>query len=149
MIENINDIPRIFQWNDFPSISLEAIKQFSDGDIHDDEKLKCYMDCIFQEAKVVDANGDVHLEKIQTHVDKLDKEFQDIVMAMGKKCLHPEGNTLCEKAFWFHKCWKTADPRVSWNMWTPRIVTKLIWAFLDILFERQLLPLMQGVNKSK
>lgn len=28
----------------FSTLCLEAIKEFSDGEIHDDEKLKCYMD---------------------------------------------------------------------------------------------------------
>lgn len=34
-------------------VSEEAIKEFSDGKIHEDEKLKCYMNCIFHEVKVV------------------------------------------------------------------------------------------------
>lgn len=90
---------------------VEAIKEFSDGEIHEDEKLKCYMNCIFHEAKVVDDNGEVHLEKIQTHVEKLDKEIQEIVINMGRKCLKPQGDTQCERAFWYHKCWKSADPK--------------------------------------
>lgn len=35
------------------SVTEEAIKQFSDGEIHDDPALKCYMDCIFKEMGVV------------------------------------------------------------------------------------------------
>lgn len=34
-------------------VSEEAIKEFSDGQIHEDEKLKCYMNCIFHEVGVV------------------------------------------------------------------------------------------------
>jgi hypothetical protein len=34
-------------------VSDEAIKEFSDGQIHEDEKLKCYMNCIFHEIEVV------------------------------------------------------------------------------------------------
>lgn len=34
-------------------VTEEAIKEFSDGQIHEDEKLKCYMNCIFHEVKVV------------------------------------------------------------------------------------------------
>lgn len=34
-------------------VSEEAIKEFSDGQIHDDEKLKCYMSCIFHEIEAV------------------------------------------------------------------------------------------------
>lgn len=70
------------------------------------------MACVFQEADVVDAEGHLHLEKLANGLDNLDKEVQDIAMAMGKKCLRPEGTTPCETAFWFNKCWKTADPKV-------------------------------------
>lgn len=90
---------------------IEAIKEFSDGEIHEDEKLKCYMSCIFHEAKVVDDKGDLHLEKLQTHVEKLDQEIQEIAFNMGRKCLRPQGDTQCERAFWYHKCWKSADPK--------------------------------------
>lgn len=34
-------------------VTEEAIKEFSDGKHHEDEKLKCYMNCIFHETKVV------------------------------------------------------------------------------------------------
>lgn len=86
--------------------------QFSDGDVHEDAALKCYMYCLFEEAKVLDDKGEIHLEKIQTHIEKLDKEIQDIAYNMGKKCIHPQGDNQCERAFWFHKCWKMADPKV-------------------------------------
>lgn len=88
----------------------EAIKKFSDEEIHEDEKLKCYMNCLFHEAKVVDDNGDVHLEKLH---DSLPSSMHDIAMHMGKRCLYPEGETLCDKAFWLHKCWKQSDPKVN------------------------------------
>lgn len=88
----------------------EAIKEFSDGEIHEDEALKCYMNCIFHEAKVVDDDGNVHLEKLHS---MLPESMADIAMHMGKKCLYPKGDTLCERAFWLHKCWKTADPKVN------------------------------------
>lgn len=65
----------------------EAIREFSDGEIHEDEKLKCYMDCLFKEARVVDENGELHLEKLATHIEKLDEEIQMIAIHMGKKCL--------------------------------------------------------------
>lgn len=34
-------------------VSEEAIKKFSDGQIHEDEKLKCYMNCLFHEFNLV------------------------------------------------------------------------------------------------
>lgn len=81
----------------------EAITEFSDGEIHEDEKLKCYMDCLFKESRVVDDNGELHLEKLVTHIEKLDEEIQMIAINMGKKCLKPKGDTQCERAFWYHK----------------------------------------------
>ncbi|XP_050100489.1 pheromone-binding protein-related protein 6 [Anopheles aquasalis] len=89
-------------------VTDEAIKKFSDEEIHEDEKLKCYMNCLFHEAKVVDDNGDVHLEKLH---DSLPDSMHNIALHMGKRCLYPEGETLCEKAFWLHKCWKQSDPK--------------------------------------
>lgn len=70
------------------------------------------MNCVFHEAEVVDDKGEVHLEKLAAHVDKIDEELQDIAYNMGRKCLRPVGDSQCERAFWFHKCWKSADPKV-------------------------------------
>lgn len=37
-------------------VTEEAIRKFSDEQIHEDEKLKCYMNCVFHETKVVSLN---------------------------------------------------------------------------------------------
>lgn len=71
------------------------------------------MNCVFHELKVVDDNGELHFEKISAGIERLAPDVQEILMNMGKKCLKPEGDNLCERAFWFHKCWKTVDPKVS------------------------------------
>nr|ALZ41678.1 pheromone binding protein-related protein 3 [Liriomyza sativae] len=88
-------------------VSEEAIKEFSDGEIHEDEKLKCYMNCLFHEINVVDNNGDVHMEKL---FETVPREYRQKLMDMSQNCIHPEGDTLCHKAWWFHQCWKKADP---------------------------------------
>nr|AAV74624.1 odorant binding protein 3 [Musca domestica] len=85
-----------------------AIKEFSDGEIHEDENLKCYMNCFFHEIEVVDDHGDVHLEKLFATVPL---PMRDNLMEMSKGCVHPEGDTLCHKVWWFHQCWKKADPK--------------------------------------
>lgn len=54
------------------------------GEIHDDPALKCYMHCLFVEAKAVDEHGEVHLELLQLHIDNLDREIQNIAIHMGK-----------------------------------------------------------------
>lgn len=43
-------------------VTEEAIKEFSDGQIHEDEKLKCYMNCVFHETKVVSRNHEKHFK---------------------------------------------------------------------------------------
>lgn len=94
------------------SFLTEAIKEFSDGQIHEDEKLKCYMNCLFHEAKLIDDNGEVHFEKIHTHVDKWDEEIRAIAKNILAPCTTPVGDNPCERAFSVHKCWKTTDPKV-------------------------------------
>ncbi|XP_065365377.1 pheromone-binding protein-related protein 6-like [Calliphora vicina] len=88
-------------------VTDEAIKEFSDGQIHEDEALKCYMNCLFHEFSVVDDNGDVHLE---TLFQSIPGSLRDLLVKASENCVHPEGDTLCHKAWWFHQCWKKADP---------------------------------------
>lgn len=90
-----------------------ALKEFSDGEIHEDAPMKCYMNCIFHEFKVVDDNGEVHFDKIQSHVDAWDEEVREIANGFLKQCTQLEGDNQCERAFSLHKCWKMADPKVS------------------------------------
>lgn len=90
---------------------LDLIKEFSDGDVVDDENLKCYMNCLFHEMEVVHDNGSVNLEKVQDIFGDND-EMHLILLNMMKRCLYPKGDTLCEKAYWLNKCWKNADPTV-------------------------------------
>lgn len=66
------------------------------------------MNCLFHEFDVVDDNGEAHFEKIRAVVPESMKLIFDNMMV---GCMHPKGDNLCEKAFWLHKCWKTADPK--------------------------------------
>ncbi|XP_055524379.1 general odorant-binding protein 83a-like [Wyeomyia smithii] len=89
-------------------VAEAAIKRFSDVEIFDDdEKLKCYMDCMFRKTNLTDEKGELHFGKALEYVPQ---ELEDIALKMGVKCTKPKGKTLCERAFWIHKCWKTADP---------------------------------------
>lgn len=89
----------------------EAIKEFSDGRIHEDDKLKCYMSCVFHESSMVDDDGKVNLVRVHEQFE-YDDTIHMIMMNMMRKCLYPEGGDLCEKAFFLHQCWKRADPKV-------------------------------------
>ncbi|XP_035772568.1 general odorant-binding protein 83a-like [Anopheles albimanus] len=89
-------------------VSVAAIKRFSDQDIfEDDQKLKCFMECMFRVSNLTDAKGEVHLGKL---LDTIKPEYEDLALRMGAKCMKAKGKDLCERAFWYHKCWKTADP---------------------------------------
>lgn len=90
---------------------IDAIKAYSDTDAAADDKLRCYMACLFQECNVVDAEGHLHLDKLMAGIEAaLSKEVQDIAVNMGKKCLRAEGTTACETAGWYNDCWKKSDP---------------------------------------
>lgn len=93
----------------FTLFHIEAIERFSNVEVHEDEQLKCYMNCLFHEYGVVDDDGEVHFEKL---LKKVPDSIKAIATNMLSKCLHPQGETLCEKAFWLHKCFKELDPVV-------------------------------------
>lgn len=93
-----------------------AIKEFSDGQVVEgDEALKCYMNCLFHEMGVIDDKQRIHLEMVQDAYGD-NEEMHTILLNMGKRCLYPKGDTMCEKAFWLNKCWKNADPKVQFGI---------------------------------
>lgn len=79
--------------------------------VEGDEALKCYMNCLFHEMGVIDDKQRIHLEMVQDAYGD-NPEMHQILLNMGKRCLYPKGETLCERAFWLNKCWKNADPKV-------------------------------------
>lgn len=95
---------------------------------------------------MVNAKGEVHLIMLEESMSNLnlDKETEDILYDMGKKCLRPKdvGDDLCEKAFWFHKCWKTADPKVS-----QFEIGSHVWRYLNKLFAWVFAALLPHVNQ--
>lgn len=93
---------------------LEAIKEFDSGEIHDDASLKCYMYCIFEVLELINDKGELFIMKLADHIESnYDEEIQNIAFQMGRKCLRPPDNeSNCEKAFYYHQCWKTRDPVV-------------------------------------
>lgn len=97
--------------------------------VHDDEALKCYMSCLFHEMEVVDDDGNVHLEKVQDAFGDND-EMHLILLNMGKRCLYPKGDSLCERAFWLNKCWKNADPKVRQSYFTPIYLILIILHYI-------------------
>lgn len=79
-------------------------------EVHEDEPLKCYMNCLFHEFGMVDDAGEAHFEKI---LGRLPASMQPAAAQMLAECEHPQGGNLCERAFWLHGCFKRNDPVVS------------------------------------
>lgn len=73
-------------------VSEEAIKEFSDGKIHDDEKLKCYMGCIFEQIEVVCASD--HLKKVEKFYDSRTFRLTMTAMSTSRSSTTPF-RTLC------------------------------------------------------
>uniref|UniRef100_A0A182NL75 Uncharacterized protein n=1 Tax=Anopheles dirus TaxID=7168 RepID=A0A182NL75_9DIPT len=89
-------------------VSAAAIKRFSDEDAFDDDRaLMCYMDCVFRLTNVTDDRGELHMGKLLDHVPP---DYEDIALKMGVRCIKSKGKDVCERAFWYHKCWKKSDP---------------------------------------
>lgn len=96
------------------TLDFVAIEEFDTGVIHEDGKLKCYMFCLFKLGGFVNQKSDLDIYKLIDYIGQtFEREAQDIFMNMGRRCMRPQGNNQCERAFSFHKCWKTQDPKVS------------------------------------
>lgn len=91
------------------------ITRFSDKEIHDHPDLKCYIKCVMQEFKTMDADGNIDASPAIELLSTAERWQQKILLNMGKKCIrikYPKDIDLCEKAFIIHKCLKEADPVV-------------------------------------
>lgn len=73
------------------------------------------MSCSFHEAQIVDEAGELHLEKMIEGVEMLGPEVEKIFLEMGKRCLRTQGESQCDRAFWYNKCWKQSDPKVRFT----------------------------------
>lgn len=68
------------------------------------------MYCVFEVLELINDKGDLFVMRLADHIESnYDDEVQQIAFNMGRKCLRPEGDNNCEKAFWYHKCWKSKD----------------------------------------
>lgn len=90
----------------------DVIKKFSDGDeIFEDDKLKCYMDCLLHEKGFILPDGKIDL--VGWHESFSDnKEIHFTFIHMIRKCLYPKGDG-CERAYNLNACFKAADQTVN------------------------------------
>ena len=102
-----------FQPFHFGCLLSDAIREFSEGKLFEDEALKCYMHCLFEHGGLINDKGQIEMEVLLPIVEQLSEENQQIMMRMGRSCTkRPSGKTNCDRAFSLNKCWKMADPQV-------------------------------------
>ncbi|XP_055586876.1 general odorant-binding protein 83a-like [Uranotaenia lowii] len=91
--------------------SEESIERFNaqpDVFADDDEKLKCYMDCMFRRLNVTKPDGELDMIELY-HL--IPKALKTPVLKMYNRCRDVvDGSTPCERAYSHHKCWKQAEP---------------------------------------
>lgn len=97
---------------DETTVSEDSIARFNGPDIFDDdEKLKCYMDCMFRKFNVIKPDGEVDMIEVY---HKIPKQLKSVALIVNNKCRAAvDGSSHCERAFSIHKCWKQMAPEVS------------------------------------
>lgn len=93
-------------------VSEESIARFNGPEIfEDDEKLKCYMDCMFRKFGATKPDGEVDMIEVY---HKVPRELNSVALIVNNKCRDAiQGANLCERAFSHHKCWKQMAPEVN------------------------------------
>lgn len=70
------------------------------------------MNCMFHEQGVISPDGKVDLIKFHDIFSE-HHEIHFIFAHMVRKCLHPEGDDACQRAYDLHRCWKQSEPTVK------------------------------------
>lgn len=93
----------------------DAITDYSDGETvdTDDEKLKCYMACMFEQGGMLDDQGVLHLEYYPPYIATMDDYVRTVMQNMLDSCPNPQGSNKCELSYSLHRCWKLADLNVN------------------------------------
>ncbi|XP_053619309.1 general odorant-binding protein 83a [Plodia interpunctella] len=90
-------------------VAEEDIANCENGIFKDDEKLKCYMFCLLEEASLVDDDDSVDYDML---VSLIPEEYSERASKMIFGCKHLDTNdkNKCQRAFDVHKCSYDKDP---------------------------------------
>nr|QGN03644.1 putative odorant binding protein 10 [Conopomorpha sinensis] len=90
-------------------VAEEDIANCENGIFKEDQKLKCYMFCLLEEASVADEHGVVDYDMM---VSLIPEEYTERVtkMIFGCKHLDTKDKDKCQRAFDVHKCSYEKDP---------------------------------------
>lgn len=70
------------------------------------------MACMFKASGIMDEQGGLHLETLQSDINAMDTKEAGIWQNMLDLCMQPQGANECEVAYSLNKCWKLADSKV-------------------------------------
>nr|ALR72508.1 odorant binding protein 20 [Colaphellus bowringi] len=84
----------------------DMIVNARNGDFSEDNKLKCYMKCVFEELGVLDDDGKVDIDGI---LAMLPDEYKDVATTVFNKCGTQAGTDVCDAIFQTHKCYYAAN----------------------------------------
>ncbi|KAJ8981085.1 hypothetical protein NQ317_005482, partial [Molorchus minor] len=84
------------------------IRKVNDDKVfEDDEKLKCYIKCMFVTGGCMNEEGIMDEE---TAIAVMNQDYRDIVVPMVKDCGTKIGTTPCENAWLTAQCWAKHSP---------------------------------------
>ncbi|XP_057661153.1 general odorant-binding protein 56d-like [Diorhabda carinulata] len=90
-------------------VAEDVVSAAKNGNIGDDNNLKCYMKCILDELGVIDDDEKIDVDGV---VAMLPEEMQEFAPAVLKKCGTQSGADLCDAIFNTFKCYYETDKRV-------------------------------------
>nr|ALG36134.1 odorant binding protein 1 [Sclerodermus sp. MQW-2015] len=87
----------------------DAIDNASKGIFAEDDKLKCYFKCIFEELTVFDESGKVNYDII---LEMLPEEAKEVGQKIIDDCKDTTGKDLCELAYNINRCAYDSNPQI-------------------------------------
>ncbi|XP_006620447.1 general odorant-binding protein 83a-like [Apis dorsata] len=88
--------------------TIEVVEATEYGEFPEDEKLKCYFNCVFEKFNVMDKkNGKIKYDLLKKIIPEA---FKEIGKEMIDSCSSIDSDDKCEKSFMFMKCMFEVNP---------------------------------------
>ncbi|XP_061936330.1 general odorant-binding protein 83a isoform X6 [Apis cerana] len=88
--------------------TVEVVEATEYGEFPEDEKLKCYFNCVLEKFNVMDKkNGKIKYNLLKKVIPEA---FKEIGKEMIDTCSTIDSNDKCEKSFMFMKCMFEVNP---------------------------------------
>lgn len=88
--------------------TIEDVEATEYGEFPEDEKLKCYFNCVLEKFNVMDKkNGKIRYNLLKKVIPEA---FKEIGVEMIDSCSNVDSSDKCEKSFMFMKCMYEVNP---------------------------------------